>query len=81
MQTIDYRTHKDLEYSASFLLPDDIFDDEENEVNIEDSYASCSEPTRSSRRWMITLSALIARLLLVMRGCRKVFAITKHQST
>jgi len=82
MQTVDYRTHEDLEYSSSFLLPNDIFDDDENEneVDIQDT-TSRSEPMQSRRRWRISLSALIAALLLVVRRCRKVLAFTKHVST
>jgi len=81
MQSIDYRTHEDLEYSSSFLLPDGIFDDDEHEVDIEDTYTLRPEPTRRKRRWMISLSALISTLPLVMRRCRKGFSTPKHAST
>jgi len=81
MQTVDYRTQEDLEYSLSFLLPDDIFDDDENEVDIQDTYTPRPEPMQSKRRCRISLSALIATLLLVARRCRKVLAVARRAST
>jgi len=65
MQTIDHRTYEEHQFSSSFILPD-IFEDDENELEIEDvATTSAVRP-----RWRI--STLIVNMFLTLREYYKV---------
>jgi len=61
MQTVDHRTSEEHQFRSSFILPD-IFEDDENEVEIRDGTI---EPTR----WRI--STLMANVVLALRKYSK----------